>query len=145
MYKEEFEFLKDRANRLSKCRHRKVAAMILDATGPGEHIVGLNCEGPIAGPCKESCLRDDLNIESGKDPDACRGFHAEQSAILQAGLDKCAGKVILTTLAPCSSCAKWLIAAGISKVVYQDDYTSGIGLKLLTEAGIEVDQYKEEQ
>lgn len=144
MYREQFKFLKDRAETMSQCRRRKVAAMILDVNGEGEHVIGLNCEGPTAHLCSMSCLRDDLNIPTGQDPDACRGWHAEQSALLQAGIDKCHGKTVLTTLAPCVSCAKWLIAAGVKKVVYAEAYTSNLGLQVLGEAGIEVEQYKED-
>lgn len=143
MYREQFEFLKTRADSLSQCKRRKVAAMILDVGGTGENVVGLNCEGPTAHLCSSSCLRNDLGIETGHDPDACRGWHAEQAALLQAGMDKCQDKTILTTLAPCVSCAKWLIAAGIRRVVYIDNYTNDLGLQLLREAGVLVEQYKE--
>ena len=144
MYKEQFQFLRDRAETMSECKRRKVAAMILDVGAEGDNVVGLNCEGPTAHICRTACLRNDLNIETGKDPDACRGWHAEQAALLQAGLDKCQGKVVLTTLAPCVSCAKWLIAAGISKVVYVEDYTDNLGLQILREAGVSGEQYKED-
>ncbi len=42
MYREQFKFLKDRAETMSQCRRRKVAAMILDVNGEGENVIGLN-------------------------------------------------------------------------------------------------------
>lgn len=53
-----------------------------------------------------------------------RAIHAEQNAIIQAALHgiSTAGAVCYCTHYPCSTCAKLLINAGISRVVYHHHY-----------------------
>lgn len=67
-------------------------------------------------------------------------LHAESNAIA-----KCAkwggstdGATLYVTMSPCYECAKLIIQAGISRVVYKEKYRDGDGLILLEDAGIEV-------
>ena len=58
--------------------------------------------------------------------DECLCVHAEQNAICQAaryGLNV-AGGTIYVTISPCLTCAKLIVNAGISRVVYGGDYTA---------------------
>ncbi|MFB5190471.1 deoxycytidylate deaminase [Alicyclobacillus fastidiosus] len=72
-----------------------------------------------------------------------RTIHAEQNAIAQAALHGVStdGSTIYITAAPCVNCAKLLIAAGISRVVYADEYTDSLGQRVLEEKGIQCEQY----
>ena len=75
------------------------------------------------------CLRDELNIPSGQRYELCRAVHAEQNAIISAarrdtmggtlylaGRDPKTGKLLADT-APCSMCRRFIINAGIRRVV----------------------------
>lgn len=73
-----------------------------------------------------------------------RTIHAEQNAVVQAALHGISteGATCYVSAAPCINCAKLLVAAGVSKVVYADKYTDSLGEQVLREAGIELEQYQ---
>ena len=75
------------------------------------------------GNCAETgCLRQQLGVPSGQRHEICRGLHAEQNAIIQAaryGVDITGASIYITTQ-PCVVCAKMLINAGITEIVYQN-------------------------
>lgn len=93
----------------------------------------------------DSCMRNKLKVESGKNHELCRGTHAEQNAIIQAAKHGVSikGGTIYCTLQPCSTCAKLIINSGIKRVVYKGSYNETLGLALLEEAGIQVDRLDE--
>jgi dCMP deaminase len=67
-----------------------------------------------------------------------RTQHAEANAIAfaaRAGISVAQG-TLYTTLAPCLPCAKLIVAAGISRVVYATDYRDSSGLEFLREAKV---------
>ena len=45
------------------------------------------------------------------------------------------------TLSPCKMCAKSIVNAGISEVVYREDYRCNEGVELLSELGILVRKF----
>jgi len=65
--------------------------------------------------------------------------HAEANALAFAARHGIAteGATLYVTVAPCDVCARLLIAAGISKVIYKEEYRDGRGLELLAAAGVE--------
>ena len=75
-------------------------------------------------------------------------IHAEQSLIAtcsKAGISTYNKTIVLNSLPPCSDCAKAIITAGITTVVYSCDSIPDkwfedceFGLKLLREANIEI-------
>lgn len=69
-------------------------------------------------------------------------IHAEQNCLAFAAKNGVATKdcTLYSTTAPCSACAKLIIAAGIARVVYSEPYKNSDGLELLNEAHIEVNQ-----
>lgn len=74
-----------------------------------------------------------------------RALHAEQNALLQAaklGIP-CDGSMIYVTCQPCNTCAKMIINAGISRVIYEGDYPDDFSLELFREAKTEVLRYRE--
>lgn len=93
----------------------------------------------------KGCLRQQLNIPSGKRHEICRGAHAEQNAIAQAARNGVSteGSVIYITHSPCSMCAKIIINSGITKIIFNDDYPDDLGKQLLSEAGIEAKHISE--
>lgn len=72
-----------------------------------------------------------------------RAIHAEQNAIVQAavhGIDL-RGATCYVTASPCVACAKLLIAAGIKRIVYLDEYTEQIGLEMARQAGVVMEHF----
>ncbi len=97
--------------------------------------------------CKErqTCLRRDLNIESGTRHELCYAVHAEQNAVCQAaklGISL-EGATLYCTHQPCVICCKLIINAGIKKVIYNEGYPDDFSMKIFNEAGVEVIKYEE--
>lgn len=97
--------------------------------------------------CKErgECLRRKLGIPSGTRHELCYAVHAEQNAIIQAarlGI-QLEGATLYCTHQPCVICAKMIINAGISRVVYREGYPDEFSLELFGEAGVSIDRYYE--
>ena len=71
-------------------------------------------------------------MPSGQRHEICRGLHAEQNAIIQAaryGIN-IAGASIYVNTQPCVVCAKMLINAGITEIVYQNPYPDELSQEL---------------
>ena len=86
------------------------------------------------------CLREKLGVPSGQRHEICRGLHAEQNALLQAaryGID-IEGSSIYITTQPCVVCAKMLINAGISEIIYRNPYPDELAMELLGESNIKI-------
>lgn len=70
--------------------------------------------------------------------------HAEANAIVYAarmGGAGTNGATLYVTHMPCAECAKLIINAGISRVVYDWPYRKTEGLEMIERAGIEVARY----
>lgn len=112
------------------CTRRKVGAIIVQ----GDRIVSTGYNGAPA--TKPGCLTEracprgrlsTLEVTPGSSYDtgsgACIALHAEQNAILRAGLD-CRGATLYLTDAPCDGCARLIEGAGIARIVFPDDPNS---------------------
>ena len=94
---------------------------------------------------KGECLRRKLNIPSGTKHELCFAVHAEQNAVIQAakhGINIC-GATLYCTHQPCVICAKIIINAGISRVVYKEGYPDEFSMQLFEEAGVIVEKYED--
>ena len=125
--------------------NRHVGAVIVK----DKRVVATGYNGAPAGvmSCEEKgeCMRKKMNIESGTKHELCFAVHAEQNAIAQAakfGIN-IQGSTLYCTHQPCVICAKIIINAGISKVVYKEGYPDEFSLQLFNEAKIEVERYGE--
>ena len=69
-------------------------------------------------------------------------LHAEVNAISKVAKsgNSSAGATLYITASPCIECAKLIIQAGITRVVYKDEYRLLDGVELLRRAGIEVEK-----
>lgn len=69
-------------------------------------------------------------------------LHAESNAItkLAKSTQSSKGATMYITASPCQDCAKLIIQAGISRVVYGEFYKNNLGIDLLKKAGIIVEQ-----
>jgi dCMP deaminase len=124
----------------STCRRHHVGAVAVK----NKHILATGYNGAAAGlkDCLElGCLRDELGIPSGQRQEICRGIHAEQNVIIQAGLHGVSleGSTIYCTHTPCVLCAKMLANARIERFVSFGRYSDNSFIELFREAGIEVD------
>ena len=127
----------------STCRRHHVGAVAVK----NKHILATGYNGAPAGAkdCLEiGCLRDELGIPSGERHEICRGIHAEQNVIIQAGLHGVSleESTIYCTHTPCVLCAKMLVNAKIKRLVSFGSYNDRAFTDLFREAGIEVDVKK---
>jgi dCMP deaminase len=121
----------------STCRRHKVGAVIVK----NKRILTTGYNGAAAGvkDCLElGCLREANNIPSGERHEICRAIHAEQNAIIQAGLHgvNIEGASIYCTHPPCILCAKMLANAKVKRYVTYGEYPDEEAKKLLNEIGV---------
>lgn len=126
----------------STCLRRKVGAVLVK----DRQILSTGYNGAPRGVshCDEAgCLRERLGIPSGERHEICRGSHAEINAIAQAAAAGVAtqGCEVYCTHEPCVYCAKALINAGCTRVVYMYPYPDELASSILKESGVVVAQY----
>jgi dCMP deaminase len=70
-------------------------------------------------------------------------IHAEANAIAKLAKSNESGKdaMMFLTHAPCVECAKMIYTAGITKVLYGEDYKNDAGVVFLQQCNVEVDKY----
>lgn len=122
----------------STCLRRHVGSVIVK----NKRVLSTGYNGSVKGAkhCQElGCLRDELNIPSGKDKHICRSAHAEQNALIQSAVHgvNLLGSTIYITHNTCSVCAKMIINAGIKKVVSCTLRKENEFEKLFKETGVE--------
>lgn len=123
----------------STCKRRQIGAVIVR----DRRILTTGYNGAPSGlaHCLEvGCLRDQLGIPSGTRTEMCRALHSEMNAIIQAAQHGVStkGATLYCTHQPCSVCARMLINAGITRIVYTGPYPDDFSMELLREAGIEI-------
>ncbi len=126
----------------STCLRHHVGAILVKE----RHVLttGYNGAAKNTPDCLElGCLRDQLNIPSGERHEICRAIHAEQNAIIQAGIHGVAinGATLYCTHSPCIICAKMIANAGIKRVVIGSNYPDDFQLveELFKQAGIQLE------
>jgi len=130
------------AERSTCLRHHVGAIIIKD-----RHVLttGYNGAARKIDDCsKLGCLRNQLKIPSGERHEICRAIHAEQNAIIQAGVHgvNINGGTLYCTHSPCNICAKMIVNAGIKRVVTCGDYPDDFDLvlNLFEQAGVQFDR-----
>ncbi len=123
----------------STCLRRQVGAIIVK----DKRIISTGYNGSPMNTkhCEEvGCLREQLKVPSGERHELCRAIHAEQNALVQAAYSGTSVKdaVMYITTQPCSLCAKMIINAGISKIIFKGDYPDDMAMEMLKEAGVRV-------
>lgn len=117
------------------CSRRAVGAVIVKdkrilATGYNGAPVGMrHCDHTSGGDMR--------------DGHCARSTHAEQNALVQAARHgtSIAGATIYCTDHPCLTCAKLMINAGLTRIVYEDSYPDDLAEAMLREAGIEIERF----
>ena len=112
----------------SYCERRKVGAIIVRDS----MIISYVLNGTPSG--FENICED----ESGQTKTYV--LHAEANAITKVARsnNSSQGSTLYVTASPCMECAKLIIQAGITRVVYNEPYRLTDGVDLLRRAGIEV-------
>jgi dCMP deaminase len=110
-------------SRRGNCSRRKVAAVIVR----DRRIISTGYNGTPRGipNCFEGgCPRCASDAPSGESLGECICAHAEENAIVQAAYHGISVRdgVLYCTLSPCLMCTKMIINAGISEVVYDQEY-----------------------
>ena len=129
----------------SNCSRRQVAAVIVKDC----RIISTGYNGTprgIKNCCDGGCPRCASDAPSGTNLGECLCCHGEENAIVQAAYHGISVKdaTLYTTFSPCLLCAKMIINAGITRVVYKNGYPDEFSLKLFNEANVEVEKYQEE-
>jgi dCMP deaminase len=130
------------AERSTCLRHHVGAVIVRD-----KRILTTGYNGAAKGvkDCVElGCLRNKLNIPSGQRHEICRAIHAEQNAIIQAGLHGITinNATIYCTHSPCILCAKMLVNSGITRFVSCTEYPDPSFKELFKEANIKYEKIK---
>lgn len=146
-WKKRFMELTEHIATWSSCLRRHVGAVIVK----DKRIMTTGYNGAPAGvkTCIErgSCLRNEMNIESGTHAEVCYAAHAEQNAIIQAAKEGISlkGCVLYCTHQPCVVCAKMIINSGIKEVIYKEGYPDEFSQKICEEAGVKLTKYNEDE
>lgn len=125
-----------------------IVASLLECTRPEavvlgrNHTFGHNC-------AKEGCNRIRLYGEDSCNhrlPSDCMSIHSEVDAIAKAAMNgySTKGATIYVTRYPCEACARAIIQAGITKVVYgRTQEISELTRKMFEDAGVDVYWYSD--
>jgi len=126
----------------STCTRRQIGAIIVSDSGE-IRSTGYNGNPRGLPHCEEmgGCIRDQMKIPSGTRMETCTAVHAEQNALIQAGMNS-RGGTMYSTIVPCPICARMIINAQIRRVVYSGDYSDVGGLEILKQVGVEVTRLK---
>jgi dCMP deaminase len=127
----------------STCLRRRVGAVIVK----NSHILSTGYNGAPKGlaHCEDvGCLREDMGVPSGERHELCRGVHAEQNAVIQAAVFGASIKeaVLYVTNHPCSVCAKILVNAAVSEIVFAEGYADELSRELLKDSKIATRKYE---
>ena len=81
------------------------------------------------------------NTVESEEPGGSGFIHAEINSLLKMDYNNPKQKKMYLTLSPCRMCAKAIINAGISEVIYREQYRDTSGVKLLLAQNVSVRQY----
>lgn len=116
--------------KLSYCKRKQVGALIVK----DRMIISDGYNGTPMG--FENCCED----EEGKTH--WYVLHAEANAILKlaASTQSAKGATLYLTLSPCKECSKLILQAGITRLVYINEYSDDDGISFLRNHHIEIEQ-----
>ena len=129
----------------SSCKNVRAGSVIV----LGNRIIGTGYNGSPPG-VKENCLDfgcrkevQGFKYEESLNTGRCIGVHAEMNALANLSREVHQGATLYTTIFPCPSCAKNLLAYNIKRVVYKKEYKheeSMLSTNLFREAGVQVEK-----
>jgi dCMP deaminase len=102
------------------------------ATEDNTQVLSVGYNGDHAGGSNE--------VES-LEPGLSGCIHAEINALIKLDYNNPKKKKMYVTLSPCKMCAKAIVNANISEVIFLEKYRDESGLQLLQNSGIGVRQF----
>lgn len=113
---------------LSHCKRKQVGALIVK----DGMIISDGYNGTPSG-FDNCCEDEDGNTQ-------WYVLHAEANAILKVSksTNSALGATLYLTLSPCKECAKLVLQAGITRVVFKYEYKDNSGINFLRDAGVDV-------
>ncbi|MDO8516604.1 MAG: AAA family ATPase [Nanoarchaeota archaeon] len=127
----------------STCLRRHVGAVI--TLNNAEISQGYNGSPRGSKHCIElGCERERLKIPSGQMLEICRAVHAEPNAIINAGRSNrgVVGATVYSTTYPYNICAGLIVNSGISKVIYNSNYTNPFATEIFKNSKVDVIRYE---
>ena len=114
--------------KLSYCNRRQVGALIVK----DKMIISDGYNGTPTG--FENFCEDDQGYTKWY------VLHAEANAILKvaSSTQSCVGATLYITMSPCKECSKLIHQAGITRLVYCEQYKDDSGLRFLEKAGVDL-------
>ncbi|NDD55059.1 cytidine deaminase [bacterium] len=122
--------------RRSTCLSRRTGSVLLSAD---YHVIATGYNGAPSGmPHQTECQRLRIQTKSGAALDTCNDVHAEENAIIQAALNGSStkGGTLYTVKSPCHRCARMIVNAGITSVVYMSEYGDTRAFEMFETAGV---------
>lgn len=124
------------------CPRRQVGAVLVK----DRRILATGYNGSPRGleHCPAEGQRHDWPEGCMKAGHCIRSLHAEQNALLQAAMigTPCQDSTMYVTCQPCNTCAKMIINAGVTSVIYEGEYPDDFSLELFAQSGLELYQFK---
>jgi dCMP deaminase len=120
--------------KLSHCKRKQVGALIVK-------------NGMIISDGYNGCPSGfENNCEDENGETKWYVLHAEANAVLKVAksTQNCKGATLYLSMSPCKECSKLILQAGISRVVYLNEYKDKSGIDFLKKATIEVMHFKQE-
>ncbi|REC48284.1 deoxycytidylate deaminase [Chryseobacterium pennipullorum] len=116
--------------KLSYCKRKQVGALIVK----DRMIISDGYNGTPSG--FENCC------ENAEGKTHWYVLHAEANAILKlaASTQSAKGATLYLTLSPCKECSKLILQAGITRLVYINEYSDDDGISFLRNHNIEIEQ-----
>jgi len=107
----------------STCVRRRIGAVLVK----NNLIISTGYNGPPRGVLhrtEETCIRNVENIPSGEKTERECCAHAEANAVAFAAYNghSTSDSTLYTMLFPCSYCARFIVNAGIIRIVYKERY-----------------------
>lgn len=138
------------ASQMSYAERKKVGACVV--TKHKGIFIGYNGTGPGEDNCCEKTVYKNTPGENGWEVKSeavkvtkSNVRHAELNCfakMLKEGVSA-EGSTLYVTLSPCTFCACMIASAGVSKVVYLEEYRDTEGLKILTDSSVKIEKYNE--
>lgn len=109
------------ASTRATCDRKKIGAVLVDP--PGHGVISTGYNGAPAG--MPHCYEAGHELKNIDGKDSCiRTLHAESNAIDSAPPSLLRGSILYSTVIPCYDCAKRIVNAKISHVIYAEYYAS---------------------
>ena len=119
-------------SKLSYCDRRQVGALIVK----DKMIISDGYNGTPTG--FENICEDEEGVTKWY------VLHAEANAILKvaSSTQSCNGATLYITMSPCKQCSKLIHQAGITRLVYHQEYKDRSGVDFLEKAGVKISYIK---